>query len=87
MAAITPTAVTARHVEGDVVFRAYSMPAVVSDGDTLLLAGQTRVDVALVAPTTNIAIGVTIANASPSSTLTFHGGPWTGRVAVTSRIG
>lgn len=90
MAAINPTATTSRHILGDVIFRAYSVPAVVNDGDTMIVP-QTRIENAFVTPTTSVAIGITFQSNTPSggtsSTLTFKGGPWTGRVGVFSRIG
>ena len=89
MAVQVPAATTSRHVTGDLVFRAYNFTQTMSDGDTAVVP-QNRIEIAIVAPTTSVAVGVTVTtNSTPGikSTLTFAGGPWSGRVGVWSRIG
>lgn len=89
MAVIVPTAIGQRYVTGALINRAFTMPAVVSDGDTLVVP-ENRVHAVTINPTTAVAIGVTIANSTPAAnqaTLTFKGGPWTGLINVLARIG
>jgi len=88
MAVQLATTIGNRHVLGDLVSRVYVL-GTVADGDTLVVP-QTRIESVIVVPTTNVAIGTTWADNTPTTnqaTLTFHGGPWTGRIQVLSRVG
>ena len=89
MAAIVPTTIGQRHVTGALVSRVFVMPAVVSDGDTLVVP-ENKIHSVTINPTTSIAIGCTFANSTPAAnqaTITFKGGPWTGQIEVLSRVG
>ena len=83
MAALSATATTQRSIQGDCVFRVYTLSG--TNGDTFAPQQQNLRSYTFT-PTTNISVGMTL-NAS-TNTLTFAtGGAFAGILSVLSREG
>jgi len=82
MAVITATAVTQRSNIGDETQRVYTLAG--NNGDTFVPAQQADIRWVGITPTTNTAVGATVAG----NTITFvSGGAWAASVMVLSRVG